>query len=103
MDRISQLRALLVDNPGDSFLKHALALEFVKLGDDEQAGKLFEEVLVKNENYIGSYFHLCQVLIRKGNIDEAITWFKKGLDKAREAGDNHAYSELLSAYEDLIY
>ena len=37
MERIEQLRKFLRDTPNDSFLKHALALEHVKLGDNETA------------------------------------------------------------------
>ena len=37
MDRIEQLKAFLVENPDDSFVQHALALEYIKLGDDAAA------------------------------------------------------------------
>lgn len=102
MDRINQLRTFLLDNPDDSFLKHALALEYVKMGDDEQAKILFESILSHDEDYIGSYYHLCQLLVRKNKIEEAINWYRKGMEKAKKAGDHHACNELLSAYEDLI-
>lgn len=102
MDRIMKLRAFLADNPNDSFLKHALALEYVKQGDDGEARVLFESILQQDENYIGSYYHLCQLLVRQQHIEEAAGWYRKGMLKAKENGDHHAYNELLSAYEDLI-
>ena len=43
MDRIAKLKELLETNPRDSFLQHALALEYIKLGDDDTAKKLFEQ------------------------------------------------------------
>jgi Tfp pilus assembly protein PilF len=102
MDRINQLRTFLKDNPDDSFLKHALALEYVKLGDDEQAKALFENILGHDENYIGSYYHLCQLLVRINQKEEAIKWYRKGMEKAKLSGDHHAYNELLNAYEDQV-
>ncbi len=55
MERIEKLKQFLNENPGDSFLQHALALEYVKAGDDQQARKIFEEILQSDPGYIGSY------------------------------------------------
>lgn len=102
MDRIESLKGFLKTSPNDSFVQHALALEYVKIGDDEEARKLFENVLNFNENYIGSYYHLAKLLERNDKKEDAIAIYQKGLLKAKEAGDNHAYNELQGAYEDLI-
>ena len=64
MDRIEKLKEFLQANPADSFLQHALALEYIKLGDDEAARKLFEELLNREPGYIGSYYHLGKLLER---------------------------------------
>ena len=45
MDRIKKLNEFLKDNPTDSFVQHALALEYIKLGNDADAKKLFETIL----------------------------------------------------------
>ena len=55
MDRVAQIKALLELEPEDSFLKHALALEYIKRGDDMLARTLFEEVLARDAGYVGSY------------------------------------------------
>ena len=102
MDRIEKLKEFLTSSPGDSFLEHALALEYVKEGDDTAARKLFESLLNRDENYVGSYYHLAKLLERNDEKDAAITWYQKGLLKAKECGDSHTYNELLSAYEDLV-
>jgi Tfp pilus assembly protein PilF len=101
MDRIEKLREYLAASPDDNFLQHALALEYVKLGDDQEARRLFEAILSRDENYIGSYYHLCRLLERNDQRQEAIQWYEKGMLKAKEVGDKHAYNELLAAYEDL--
>lgn len=103
MDRIEKLKEFLAANPADNFVQHALALEYVKLGDDEAARRLFESLLVRDPGYIGSYYHLAKLLERQEQQDEAIRWYEQGMSKAQEAGDRHAYSELRSAYEDLTF
>src|SRR5258705_9649760 len=102
MDRISKLKELLQVNPDDSFLQHALALEFIKLGDDKQAKILFETILKREPGYIGSYYHLAKLLERNEWTEEAKQVYEKGMDHAKLAGDNFAYGELKAAYEELV-
>jgi len=103
MDRIEKLQEFLRVNPHDNFVQHALALEYIKHGDDSTARHLFEEVLLRDPGYIGSYYHLSKLLERMGDIPSAIRWYEKGMAEAKKAGDNHAYNELQAAYEDLVY
>jgi Tfp pilus assembly protein PilF len=102
MDRIAKLKEFLEANPDDSFVQHALALEYVKVGDDGDAKRLFENILNKDENYIGSYYHLGKLLERNDERESAIKWYELGMLKAKENGDMHAYNELLAALEDLV-
>ena len=75
MNRIEKLKAFLIENPQDSFVQHALALEYVKEGDDSEARRLFEELLERDENYIGSYYHLARLLERNDAKESAIRWY----------------------------
>ena len=103
MERIEKLRTYLQAAPMDSFLQHALALEYIKLGDDTQARLLFEEILKREPGYVGSYYHLAKLLERVGDTELAIEWYEKGMAAAKAAGDNHSYNELQMAHEDLVY
>jgi Tfp pilus assembly protein PilF len=103
MDRITQLKEFLKATPGDNFLRHALALEYIKIGDDSTARSIFEEILTQDPGYIGSYYHLAKLLERTGDTDSAIIWYEKGMEAAKQAGDKHAYGELRSAYEELTF
>jgi Tfp pilus assembly protein PilF len=103
MDRIAQIQQFLEKTPKDNFLRHALALEYIKLGDDAKARQLFEDILTEFPDYTGSYYHLGKLLERAGEIQQAITWYEKGMAAAKQAGERHAYNELQSAYEDLVY
>lgn len=103
MDRIAKLKEFLIANPADSFVQHALALEYIKLGDDEGARRLFEEILNREPGYIGSYYHLGKLLERIDSTEEAINVYEKGMEEAKKAGDNHAFGELRGAYEELTF
>lgn len=101
MDRIAQLKAFLESSPQDSFLKHALALEYIKIQEDGKAREVFEELLEKEPTYVGSYYHLGKLLERTGETEAAIAVYEKGMYIAREEKDMHAYNELQAAHEDL--
>ncbi|MEN9600055.1 MAG: hypothetical protein RL596_2376, partial [Bacteroidota bacterium] len=44
MDRIAKIQVLLQQNPKDNFLRHALALEYIKLNETGEARVLFESI-----------------------------------------------------------
>src|SRR3954466_5386996 len=101
MERIDQLKEFLAATPGDSFLQHALALEYIKKGDDNDARLLFESVLQKDPAYVGSYYHLGKLLERAGDYEFAILTYNKGMQEAKKAGDKHSYNELQGALEEI--
>ena len=103
MDRVEKIKELLEVDPNDSFLQHALALEFIKAGNDAGAQKLFESILAREPGYIGSYYHLAKLLERKGDTQSAKKWYEQGMNQAKNAGELHAYNELRSAYEELVF
>lgn len=101
MERIEKLLEFLKDSPGDSFLQHALALEYIKAGNDADARRLFDEILMREPEYVGSYYHLAKLLERINEMEEAIITYNKGMEEAKKAGDNHAYNELRAALEEI--
>lgn len=103
MNRIERIKELLAANPCDSFLQHALALEYIKLEEDEKARVLFQNLLQQDENYVGSYYHLAKLLERNDKMEDAKEVYEQGMLKAKEAGDMHTYNELRTAYEDLVF
>jgi Tfp pilus assembly protein PilF len=103
MDRMDKIKTMLADNPADNFLQHALALEYIKLGNDKEARKLFEAILQRDPGYVGSYYHLGKLLERVGETDNAIRIYEKGMEETKRIGDNHAFGELRSAYEELTF
>lgn len=100
MDRISKLKEYMKTADKDSFLQHALALEYIKIGQDEQARLLFNEILKREPTYLGSYYHLGKLLERTGDPDKAMRVYKRGMEVAEAANDSHTYRELQAAFED---
>ena len=103
MNRIEKILEYLQKTPRDNFLRHALALEYIKQGDDAKAQTLFESILTDSDDYVGSYYHLAKLLEKKGAINDAVKWYEKGMEAAKATNDQHAYNELQAAYEALVY
>ena len=103
MNRIEKILEFLSQQPNDNFLRHALALEYIKIGEELKARDLFVEILTESPDYVGSYYHLAKLLETLEEREAAIEWYEKGMAAAKLAKDNHAYNELQAAYEDLVY
>lgn len=103
MGRIEKLIEYLKTSGKDSFLQHALALEYIKVEKDEEAKELFNDILEREPTYVGSYYHLGKLLERNGETDEAKIIYQRGMDEAKKSGDNHSYNELHGALDELVY
>ena len=101
MDRIEKLKEFIAADPTDNFSKHALALEYIKLGEDKIARTFFEEILQQDPAYIGTYYHLGKLLERNGEVKSALKVYQEGMIQAQKSGNAHAFGELRSAYEEL--
>lgn len=101
MSRIEAIQEYLKKSPEDAFLMHALALEYVKEGNDPLAQKTFESLLQRQPSYLGSYYHLAKLLERAEDFPKALDIYRKGMEVAKQAGDIKTYNELQNAYEDI--
>ena len=101
MNRIEKLQEMRLQQPDDNFLKHALALEYIKGGDDVSARALFESVLSNDPAYTGSYYHLGKLLERIGENESAEKIYEQGMSECKKLNDMHAFNELRGAYDDL--
>src|SRR6476619_1863091 len=102
MSRIDKLKEYMETSGVDSLLQHALALEYIKKGNDLEAKNLFNSILKREPTYIGSYYHLGKVLERLGDTDKAVRVYEKGMEMAKQAGDNHSFNELQAVHEELL-
>lgn len=90
---------MVAQNPGDSFSRYGLAMEYVNLGNLEQAVEEFRGLIGVNPNYSYAYFHGGRALEKLGREDEARELYAQGIEVARKIGDDHALSELQAAHD----
>jgi len=95
--RISTLAKAVKEHPEDSFYKFTLALEMLKIGEQQKARVLFEAIRDKDPEYIGVYYHLAKLYAALGENKKALTTYKEGIQMAEDQHDLHAKSELSSA------
>lgn len=101
MDRIEKIIEMLRVSENDSFLKHALALEYIKIGQLEEALAEFVQLLEFDPGYVGSYYHLGKLYEKMDQADHAILTYEKGMIEAKKIKDQHSYNELQAAKEEL--
>ena len=91
------LEQFVTQKPADAFARYGLALECVKLGDNESATGHFLKLLETNPDYSAGYFQFGQLLSRLGRLDEARKTLSDGIVVAQKAGDIHARDEMQAA------
>ena len=102
MNRIEILKGFLEQEPKDSFSRYALALEYAKLGQQEDARREFETVQLNDAGYVATYFQLGQLYRTMGLKHDAEKILRSGIAVASKAGDAHTRDELAGALESLL-
>ncbi|WP_440999994.1 tetratricopeptide repeat protein [Fodinibius sp. SL11] len=99
--KIKQLARQIKNNPGDSFSKFALALEFRKQGDFKKARILFEDILSSDPDYVGVYYHLGKLYEALDRLNDAQTLYQKGITIANNQDKQRTEKELKEALQQL--
>src|SRR5438309_11361139 len=102
MNRIEILNGFLKENPNDSFSRYALALEYAKLGQNDDALREFETVKTSDPQYLATYYQLGQLYQTLAQKHEAEKTFRTGITVASKAGDEHTKRELAAALETIL-
>jgi predicted Zn-dependent protease len=92
--RKEQLEQMLALDPGDSFLRYGLAMEFVSAGDDDEAARQLLELTSRDPDYVPAYLQAGQSLLRLGRDEEAREVLQVGITTATRKGDTHAAGEM---------
>ena len=95
--KIKQLARQIKNNPGDSFSKFALALEFRKQGEFKKARILFEDILQSDPDYVGVYYHLGKLYEALDRLSDSKELYKRGIKVASEQKKSRTKSELKEA------
>ena len=91
------LEQFVAEKPTDAFARYGLALECMKLGDNDAATDHFRKLLEANPKYVAGYFQFGQHLSRIGQLELARKLLSDGSLVAQNAGDMHARDEMQAA------
>jgi predicted Zn-dependent protease len=97
VNKIDQLQEFLKENPKDTFLRYALALEYVKDNEINLAITIFEELILNDPQYLATYFQFGQLLAELGQNIRAELVFKNGIEIAKLQNNLKTCQELEQA------
>lgn len=97
--RIDVLKNMVAQNPGDSFSRYGLAMEYANAGNLEQAITEYKTLLSGNPKYAAGYYHAGQAFEKLGRLDDARAMYRKGIEITTQIGDLHTCSELQAALD----
>lgn len=95
--RLQQLLTFLERSPKEPFIRFAIAKEYEKLGDFDQALHYYQLTVADSPDYVGTYYHLGKLQEQLNTPAEAWATYSTGMTVARQAGDQHSLSELAGA------
>jgi len=96
--RIEQLQEYLRDDINDSFLKYALALEYVRIKENDTAKDCFLKLIKEDKNYVASYYQLGKLYESLYEVEKAMGIYKNGIEIAKKMEDAKTLIELQEAY-----
>lgn len=99
--RLAQLQKLHAADPRDPFLTYGIALEHAKAGSHDEAITWLDATLAIDRLYCYAYFQKAKMLDEKGENDAAKAVLQEGMKAAKEAGDEHAASEIATLLESM--
>lgn len=88
---------MLKDEPNDSFLNYALAIEYAKAGDIKKAIELIEALLKRDSTYLGAYYQLGKYYEQTEQVQMAVNTYNKGIIIAQQQKNRKAEGELKEA------
>jgi len=94
MNRRQKIEAMLVEEPGDTFLRYSLAMELRSEGDHPASIAKLGELTRDEPPYVPAFFMAAQQLADLGQVERARTFLRDGIDEARRQGDSHAAAEM---------
>jgi hypothetical protein len=93
---MTQIEALLAEDPDDAFLRYGLAMEHASASDDATCVEVLRDLIARTtaKPYVPAFLQAGQALVRLDRIPEACDVLRRGIDAARTAGDTHAQGEM---------
>lgn len=95
--RLENLQKYLLDDPKDSFLRYALAIELINVNEVHQALEIFRDLISEDPEYLATYYQYGKTTEESGAILEAIEIYKLGLIIAEKQNNTRTVKELKQA------
>jgi tetratricopeptide (TPR) repeat protein len=99
--RLELLKRYLEEDPSDSFLRYAIALEDIKEGRNREAFDKLKSLLDEEPEYLPAYYIAGKSAEAIGLSNDAINFYQRGIAVAEVQRDTHTLSELQGALENL--
>jgi tetratricopeptide (TPR) repeat protein len=99
--RMELLKRYLTEDPSDSFLRYALALELIALNDHNGAYGHLTKLINDDPEYLAAYYITGKTAEALNKNIEAIKFYSKGIEVAGKQKNQHTLSELNAALENL--
>lgn len=96
-DRLALLLQFHEEDPNDPFTRFAIAQEYLKRGESDQALTFYETLTIDHPDYVGTYYHLGKLYEGLGRKERAISTYRVGIETAQRLRDFHARAELQDA------
>lgn len=102
MSRIEALTEMLSHDPANAFARYGLAIEYLNIGQLEQAIAEFQRLLTAHPDYTAGYFMAAQTLAKCNRQDDAVKMLREGIAVAEKKGDTHAHSEMQAMLDEVV-
>jgi hypothetical protein len=99
MSRLESLKALVGQSPEESRFRFMLGMELAGTGDPEGAIREFAELVRLNPDYVAGYFQAGRAAEGLDRVNDARSYYARGVEAARRTGDKHAESEISLALD----
>lgn len=101
MDKMSSLKEILEQDPGNAFARYGLAMEYAGRGETAAALTEFDRLLGDHPEYTAGYFMAAQTLAKAGRGAEARQRLVDGIACARRTGNQHAQREMQAMLDEM--
>lgn len=91
--RLTELRKMLAEDPGDAFLNYALAMEHLSTGDKKDAFSQLMQLIESQPDYLPAYYQAGKLAFEFNN-PSAESIVTKGIKLAQSKGNKHTLTEL---------
>ncbi len=99
--RLELLKVYLNDDPDDSFLKYAIAMEYLAVNDHQAALEHLSSLLNDDPDYLAAYYMAGKSAENLNQLPLARNFYEIGISVAHSQKDMHTLSELKSALDQL--